>query len=1342
MKPINITNEGDALTNCLLKLEIDKDNDMQSDYADIRFKHENNPGTWLDYWIEDDTEDPATVWVEVATLPASGSTLYLFYGNSGASSASDITIFQSWQKQWSSDLRLTNHWIWEGAWDPDVEYGGEYDYGSGLEDLFLVSWEEGSTIPIKQEIRGRICTRSGSVVDDYQGNQATWHSENPSIAFDGTNFLVTWKDHSEMSTPNAWDIKGAFVGVTGSVYNTFQICTQTNLQRDPCVAFNTNDDQYFVTWEDHRDGNDWDIYAKRYTTSTSGSQTGSEIAVCSDSSNDQFEPWVAYNDVDNEYMVVYEESPDENNGPFSLYFGIFSATGGTVVSKTQIVSGSSVDNLFPCVAFCSETQQYLVTWNEADMPSEFYGDIKGKIYDENGVVVKNTFTIDSGDFIRTDIVPYGGNTFLIAYSEIDSVSNSEIWGKLISSDGTILTPTTIQLSDGDTNPADWVNLAVDDDGGIFATWEDGRHNTVSKPDAYGNIWWLTIAGSDVTYSVGSEKEMILTAHVTSIKIEPENLASWDEFTEVSSRGNDIVFDILDGNTGVMILHDISNGYDISGITATSIRLKATFSRTNPSSSPAIDMWGVSYYTNSPPNAPSNPSPPNGATNVALDADLSWTGGDPDPGDTVTYDVYFSTSSPPPKVIANQSATTYNPGALNFGTIYYWKIVAWDDHGATAAGPIWSFTTKYNNPPNTPSSPSPPNGAVNVNLNADLSWSGGDPDPGDTVTYDVYFGTSSLPPKIITNQSGTTYDPGTLNYNTTYYWKIVAWDNHGATTAGPIWSFTSRTNHPPNTPSNPSPANGAVNVNLDEDLSWTGGDPDPGDTVTYDIYFGTTNPPPIKTYGHTTTTYDPGTMDYGTTYYWKIVAWDSFGESAAGPIWSFTTEANSPPYTPSNPDPSNGATNVELDATLSWTGGDPNGDPVTYDVYFGTSSSPPKVAANQSDTNYNPGALNFGTTYYWKIVAWDNYGFSSAGPIWSFTTEYNNPPNTPSNPSPANGAVNIPLNVDLSWVGGDPDGDDVYYDVYFGTSSPPPKVIANQSETTYDPGLLEFSTTYYWKIVAWDEYGATATGLIWNFATGTNSAPNTPSNPHPGNGEANVPIATDLSWTGGDPDGDPVTYDVYFGTETPLPKVSANQSGENYLPGTLNYNTTYYWQIVAWDDHDASASGPIWEFKTLESFNQPPNTPSIWGDGSFIPGVEFIQPNVEYTFTVVASDSDGDDVYYWIDWGDNTNSDWLGPYPTSEHITASHTWTETLSIMVIKVKAKDVHGAESGWGQLIIIIIKNSNVVINNRIVMNNMQTLPQSQVVINQVSQSSSSGIISGQSMTTPLATTRSTTNI
>ncbi|KYK23705.1 hypothetical protein AYK21_02170 [Thermoplasmatales archaeon SG8-52-2] len=101
-----------------------------------------------------------------------------------------------------------------------------------------------------------------------------------------------------------------------------------------------------------------------------------------------------------------------------------------------------------------------------------------------------------------------------------------------------------------------------------------------------------------------------------------------------------------------------------------------------------------------PYIPSNPNPLDGATDVSIYSELSWDGGDPDVGDNVTYDVYFGITNPPPKIVSNQSETTYNP-IMSFNTTYYWKIVAWDNHDASSIGPIWSFTTVANNAPSAP-----------------------------------------------------------------------------------------------------------------------------------------------------------------------------------------------------------------------------------------------------------------------------------------------------------------------------------------------------------------------------------------------------------------------------------------------------------------------------------------------------------------------------------------------------------------------------------------------------------------------------------------------------------------
>jgi PKD repeat protein len=117
-----------------------------------------------------------------------------------------------------------------------------------------------------------------------------------------------------------------------------------------------------------------------------------------------------------------------------------------------------------------------------------------------------------------------------------------------------------------------------------------------------------------------------------------------------------------------------------------------------------------------------------------------------------------------------------------------KVTESDGDSDTMTKTDYITVTTANNAPYVPDNPSPYDGATDVSIEEALSWTGGDPDDGDTVTYNVYFGTSINPPLVAESQLGTSYDPGTFDHSTKYYWQIVAKDNHGASTESEVWSF--------------------------------------------------------------------------------------------------------------------------------------------------------------------------------------------------------------------------------------------------------------------------------------------------------------------------------------------------------------------------------------------------------------------------------------------------------------------------------------------------------------------------------------------------------------------------
>ena len=212
---------------------------------------------------------------------------------------------------------------------------------------------------------------------------------------------------------------------------------------------------------------------------------------------------------------------------------------------------------------------------------------------------------------------------------------------------------------------------------------------------------------------------------------------------------------------------------------------------------------------------------------------------------------------------------------------------------------------------------------------------------------------------------------------------------------------------------------------------------------------------------------------GTTYYWRIDDVKADGVTKyQGDVWSFTV----PPKTAYLPDPADGAASVAPDVELQWTGG--FGSKLHY-VYFGDNFDDINNAAGglpQGTRDYTPGILKMAKTYYWRVDEFDILA-TYKGDVWSFTTE-----GAVEALEPANGAVDVTQTPILTWA----PGLGASHEVYFGSdvASLELKGSGNLGSESYDPGQLEWNTTYYWRV---DEANSTNadspwTGPLWSFAT--------------------------------------------------------------------------------------------------------------------------------------------------------------------------------------------------------------------------------------------------------------------
>ena len=170
--------------------------------------------------------------------------------------------------------------------------------------------------------------------------------------------------------------------------------------------------------------------------------------------------------------------------------------------------------------------------------------------------------------------------------------------------------------------------------------------------------------------------------------------------------------------------------------------------------------------------------------------------------------------------------------------------------------------------------------------------------------------------------------------------------------------------------------------------------------------------------------------------------------------------------------------------------------------------------------------------------------------------------------------------------------------------------------------------------------------------------------------------------------DPNSHYVY--------KVDVKINGELYLseqytsqPTTSTFKYSYTVTANIGDEISVTAFCSLFGSltKTLIVPNEnAPNAPEITGPSNGIPGEE-----LQYTF--VTTDPNGDDVFYYIEWGDGTNTGWIGPYSSGEDVTESHSWSSK-GAYTISAKAKDTDENEGLSGTFTINIPRNKQLFSN------------------------------------------------
>jgi len=365
-----------------------------------------------------------------------------------------------------------------------------------------------------------------------------------------------------------------------------------------------------------------------------------------------------------------------------------------------------------------------------------------------------------------------------------------------------------------------------------------------------------------------------------------------------------------------------------------------------------------------------------------------------------------------------------------GTTYYWRIDEVNDQNPDSPwkGDVWSFTV----PSKKAYQPQPAAGAKFIETDVVLSWT---PGFGSKLHY-VYFGDNF---DEVSNAAGgtaqvlTTYAPLALEPGKTYYWRVDEFDN-SATHTGDVWSFTTvvpgggvradyfrgtdlsnlvltRTDPqinfswPEGTAPDEALGAGAYSVR------WTG-EIEAAFTESYIFYTNSADGVRLWVDGRQLVnnwtdhdnTENSGRIDLvaGNVYSLQMEYYETGNGAVAELLWSSPSTpeqivpqaALTPPIRANSPNPGNRATGTKMTPILSWNAGD---YVASHEVYFGTDEDAVMNATKDSpeykgtkalgDESYDPGKLDWYTTYYWRIDEVNSVNPDSPwiGTLWSFTT---------------------------------------------------------------------------------------------------------------------------------------------------------------------------------------------------------------------------------------------------------------------------------------------------------------------------------------------------------------------
>jgi photosystem II stability/assembly factor-like uncharacterized protein len=283
---------------------------------------------------------------------------------------------------------------------------------------------------------------------------------------------------------------------------------------------------------------------------------------------------------------------------------------------------------------------------------------------------------------------------------------------------------------------------------------------------------------------------------------------------------------------------------------------------------------------------------------------------------------------------------------------------------------------------------------------------------------------------------------------------------------------------PSVPVLVSPANNSNNVSMTPVLTWNAS----SNATSYTVQISTTpnfiNIIDSATVTPTQYTVPNGKLNPTITYFWRVMAKNSFGVSLWSTVWNFSTTAA--PGAPTLILPVNNSVNIPLTPNFTWNAVT---NATSYKIQISTSSGFTSIVDSVTtlSTNYQipAGKLNMSNTYYWRVNASNSFGTGSWSVVWSFSTA--GAPTAPVLLLPVNGALAVQKTPLMDWnnVTGA-----TSYKILISTVSNfvviTDSATVTNSQYQVPSGKLQDLFTYFWKVNASNSFGSSPWSEIWMF----------------------------------------------------------------------------------------------------------------------------------------------------------------------------------------------------------------------------------------------------------------------